>query len=202
MRCCGPHRVGHHSAFVESHGAMKSFFVHGALAVSLCLNVWFSRRVRYLEKDLLGWQMLLPGDTVPQISVKAQTGEHRVVDWKRPTLFYYFDPSCVWCKRNAPAFLALKDHLKGKADVIAYTGSTEGLNECQSLYCPDDGVVTDGDEDIRRVMKLGGTPQTLWVESGGRVAENWPGSYVGKNRSAIEKRFGITLPGGDGTPER
>jgi hypothetical protein len=50
-------------------------------------------------------------------------------------------------------------------------------------------------EDAKKDYHLNGTPQTIVVASNGKVLQNIEGAYVGENKYAAEKFFGIKFPG-------
>ncbi len=166
------------------------------LVASLGANLLLVQRLRSADKAIIESKHFVIGDTVPPINARLETGELRQLDWSthKLTVIYYFDPGCGWCQRNAFAFASLVGQLGTDVAVYSYTPTLRGLTEFKRQAHHVAPVLTDNQEDIRKVLKLAGTPQTLLIDKGGRVVQNWDGAYTGVVRAAIQHYFHISIP--------
>lgn len=175
---------------------LSEWILPGLLVCSLGGNLWLAQRLRSTEKSILKASRLTPGEFIPAIDARLDTGQPRRLDWSgsKITLIYYFDPGCGWCRRNGPAFRALVDQIGDGVIVYSYTPDLSGLEEFrhQTLHTPT--VITDDREDLRRILRLRGTPQTLVIDTAGRVLKNWGGAYTGAIRTEIQEYFHVHLP--------
>ena len=75
----------------------------GLLALSLSLNVYLGLKVQG-RPPVTGRHTLPPiGTIVPTISAKDMDGADVRLNWDsdyRPTVVYFFAPTCGWCARN------------------------------------------------------------------------------------------------------
>jgi peroxiredoxin len=162
------------------------------------INIALAHRLNTARNDALNLMNLVAGDSVPDIRGRSAAGELidiRFANGARPTILYYFDPHCPWCKRNAANFNALVSAVQSRYNVLAYTAVLLNLNEYRTQTGLSVPVITDDATDIRRLLKLHGTPQTMVVGSDGKVVKNWEGAYSGATLTDIEKYFSVSLPG-------
>ena len=173
---------------------LSSLAIPTFLSLSLLGNVLLIKKVHSAEDRERTSKRLVPGDIVPSLDVKIN-GVPQILSWKRARLnvFYYFDPRCGWCKRNAAAFLTLAKHLGPDVSFYSYTASLEGLPAFVAQTRHPTEIATDDKEDLRRILRLTGTPQTLVVSSSGRLLKNWEGAYEGAVRSDVQEYFHIQL---------
>ncbi|HXM45296.1 MAG TPA: redoxin family protein [Bryobacteraceae bacterium] len=168
------------------------------LACSLLINVALAHRLNTARTDALNSKSLVAGDSVPDIRGRSAAGalvDVRFANAAKPTIVYYFDPHCPWCKRNAANFNALASAVHSKYSVLAYTAVILNLNEYRTQTNLSVPVITDDATDIRRILKLHGTPQTMVVGVDGKVVKNWEGAYSGATLTDLEKYFNVRLPG-------
>lgn len=162
---------------------------------SLGANLWLSHRLRSAERAILKSSRLSPGELVPVFDAKLENGQTIHLGWegRRKTLLYYFDPDCLWCMRNAEAFGTLIGQLGASIEVYSYTSSLRGVEEFKRQARHTAKVLTDDREDLRRLLRLRGTPQTLVIDANGRVLKNWEGVYRGSNRVEIQEYFHVRI---------
>jgi peroxiredoxin len=178
--------------------ALKRDGISILLVVSLALNAglaWKLKRAREANWADLG---LAVGERAPEFRARDLNGRTEQIRYgaaKRGTLIYYFSPQCGWCKRNAANFRALAARLAPDYQVVSYTADLTGVQKYLEAAHHEAHVVTDDDADIRRTLKLTGTPETILVSPSGRVVKNWEGAYSGATQREIESYFGVRLPG-------
>jgi len=175
---------------------LSQWMLPGLLAFSLGANLWLAHRLRLTEETVLRAGRLSPGEIVPAIGAKLDSGRPVRLDWaaQTATLIYYFDPGCGWCSRNEAAFGALVDQIGAGVKVYSYTSELRGLAEFRQQTHHVGLVITDDREDLRRILGLHGTPQTLVIDAAGRVLRNWAGAYTGPVRTEIQEYFHVHLP--------
>jgi hypothetical protein len=166
------------------------------LVASLCANVLLVQKLRTSEQRLLVSTRLTTGEVVPAITARLEDGSLKVLNWSgtTDTVFYYFDPGCSWCRRNGPAFAGLLAGLRPGIRVYSYTSSLSGLEAFRRGTHHAAVVITDDKIDVKRTLRLWGTPQTLVIDGTGRVVKNWEGAYSGTVRSEIQDYFHVTVP--------
>jgi peroxiredoxin len=166
------------------------------LMLSLVVNVLLTKELKAARTIISGLTHLMPGDAAPEVKARLAGGGPTSLKWgdSKLTILYYFDPGCSWCKRNAAAFSGLVQQVRGRARVVSYTPTLKGLEQFKLSTHHEADIITDDRQDIRSILKLGGTPQTLLVDSKGHVVKNWSGAYVELNKRDIETYFGITIP--------
>src|SRR5437016_2341591 len=174
----------------------RSFmFVLTLLTISLGLNVDLAWKIRKITSPAP-----MPNKVGKQVSRFAATdidGHPTEVsfDTGKPTLIYFIDPQCRWCKANSPSFDTLARAVDEKMRVMILSSRREKLREFLGANRPPGGValvVNSG--PIMKDLGLVATPQTFVVDTKGRVVHHWVGAYSGQTRAQIEKEFGLRLP--------
>lgn len=168
------------------------------LLCSLTANLWLVHANSSLRSTIEIQEGISPGERVTALHVKDMSGDRSSLDFSRPlkgTLLYYFSPNCAWCDRNGANFRALVAKLESSYQIIAYTDDLNGLPRYIKRFPPSVRTVTDDDQDLRRTLKLGGTPETILLGRDGVVAKNWTGAYTGETLKSVESYFRVRLPG-------
>lgn len=166
------------------------------LVVSLGANVLQARKIFELVDPSIPHQSRV-GTAVGPIAVHAASGAVQTVrfDEGRPTLLYYFSPTCAWCERNWGNVDALADAAKGRFRVIAVAGEAD-LRAFRENH-PLRNVEVFGGLSVadQGRLALTGTPHTLVLSAQGIVSHDWAGAFQGKAARELEELFDITLPG-------
>ena len=116
-------------------------------------------------------------------------------DDSRPTVIYVLSPLCGWCKRNEANIKAVVAQAGSKFRFVGLSIASQNLKEyVAEKHAPFPVYLVNSADEIKK-LNLGSTPQTLLVNSSGRVEKAWAGAYVEKNRTQVEKFFGVNLPG-------
>ncbi len=173
----------------------RSFvFVLVLLMVSLGLNVTLALKVKGMAPH-----------PAPDNKIGIQAAPFTATDLQghttdvsfnigKPTLIYYIDPQCRWCRANATNFDILANALAQRVRVVILSTSTEKMDQfLADTHPPDNSVLIVKSPEIIRVLGLTATPQTFLVNSAGRVEHHWVGAYDHQNRTEIEKLFNVHL---------
>jgi hypothetical protein len=172
-----------------------------ALVVSVAINVLLAHKVRgmaYASSARMSEYQLKPGIRVPPITASLLGGEEETISFgsaDRPTVLYFFAPTCTWCARNMGNLKMLVDQENGKYRFIGLSLSEEGLAEYVSKNELKLPVYFGLSTEARKAYKLTGTPQTIVISPEGKVLQNWMGAYVGEQQSQVEAFFHVSLPG-------
>lgn len=178
-----------------------SMLLSGALLLlvlsSAVLNVLLARELRTTIVDPAPG--IAPGTPLPPLSGVAADGrpiEIRYTADARPTVVYFFSPSCEWCERNWANVRALN---AATADRYRWIGvsaaTTEGLQAFAAARGLDFEIVTDVPAEVLRTYRFVGTPSTLVVDAAGRAVESWVGAFRNGLARRIEAFFDASLPG-------
>ncbi len=174
--------------------------VFAMLAVSVLINVVLAHKLRQFNEffGTKAEQLLQPGTMVHSFEAVDLKGQIQTVAYNKeskPVVLYIFTPPCSWCARNLDNFKTLVQKKSGEYRFIGLSLSEEGLSQYvanNDLKLP---VYSRLLPQTRAAYKLGGTPQTIVVSPEGRVLENWPGAYVGGQKTQVEAFFHLMLPG-------
>ena len=165
------------------------------LLLSVGLNVGLSRRIVALQAPPA--RMLQPGVRVPALDVRTLSGQSVRITYegRLPTLIYYFSPTCGWCERNWDNVRALQEASAGRFKLIGLSPTANGVEKVLRDHDASFEVYTGLSPDAARAYHFTGTPETVLVSTIGTVLRAWPGAYGPSSAPAMEKYFGITLPG-------
>lgn len=184
---------------------MRRFFgiVPGSivlLLLSVSLNVALAGKVKTLRGALAALKSeasLKVGESITDLNVTDRRGVAQLVrfaDVNVPTILYVFSPTCSWCARNKENVRVMAEATRGRFRVVGLslteTKLTEYIAEQQIAF-----PVYLVPEALRVQLKLGGTPQTLVVDTDGRLQKNWRGAYMGALEADVESSLGLSLPG-------
>ena len=173
----------------------RSFlFVLVLLSLSLGLNVKLAWQVKATTSPP---QHTKVGVQVPSFSATDLEGHTADLSFNtgKPTLIYYIDPECRWCKANAASFSTLAHLIGNKVQVMVLSKRAEKMGQfLAESHSPEARVLIINSQRLIHDLSLTGTPQTFFVGATGRVEHHWLGAYSGHNRTDIEKTFDVHLP--------
>lgn len=112
--------------------------------------------------------MLHPAAGLPDAITLPKAIAKRI---RKPTLLFYFAPSCPHCQRVAPEVAALHDRLGSDAQVIAiasHRSSPEALEAWKRDYPTPYALFTDTDRTVGDVLGAAGTPAAMLVRPEGK----------------------------------
>lgn len=162
------------------------------LLVSLSLNVALGARLR--ARNAAPPAADGTPATVPPIDVRSLDGANVPVRYGAdapPTILYYFNSACGWCRRNWDAVAALERQTRGRYRFIALTGEAA---VAAPSGLPRGTIHTALGVRARRLHGFSGTPHTMVISPEGRVLQSWPGAYTGATKRAVERFFKVDLP--------
>lgn len=164
------------------------------LVGSVALNVLQANRLKELVEPRPGVQPLL-GTTAPPLHVKALDGRPVEIRFdERPTILYYFSPTCGWCEKNWLNIKALVAGTQGRYRFVGLSTSLDVeafLRERRLSF----EVYAGLSPEVARAFQFGATPQTVVVSETGRVEHVWVGAYTPRQQQVVETTLGVVLPG-------
>ena len=172
----------------------RSFlFVLTLLTISLGVNVDLAWKIKKITSPITPNKV---GVKVSRFAATDIDGHPTEVsfDTGKPTLIYFIDPECKWCKANSPSFATLAQALDGKMRVMILSSRREKLGEFLGSNRPAGDVLVVNSSRLKDDLGLIATPQTFIVDTNGRVEHHWPGAYAGETRTQIEKALNLQLP--------
>lgn len=171
------------------------------LTASLSLNVylgWSLKRLRSFVPPPPNPINLPSGMTVQPVTAVGLSGKQEAISYAdagKPTVFYVFSPSCVWCDRNTQNINALAG-MKGESfRFIGLSLAEEGLAAYVQSHHLTFPVYKNLTPEAVKMLGLGTTPQTIVISPDGQVLKNWSGAYVKPLQPQVEEFFGVRLPG-------
>lgn len=166
----------------------------GLLAVSVAINVLQAIRLRATSEE--GQAPNHVGETVAPFTVVDRSAKQVEVrfDTGRPTVLYYFAPTCGWCERNWDNVRELARASAGRYRVVAIT-KENSIDEFLRTHDLPFEVYGGAPEQTRRALSLTGTPVTVVVSPQGRVSHEWAGAFSHTSQQEIQSLFDVHLPG-------
>jgi peroxiredoxin len=113
----------------------------------------------------------------------------------RKTLLLIFSPDCDYCTQNMPIWKNILSNIdKNSFRVIAISLEPEGTKEYIIRHHLDSvPVITKLYLKGADTYKMGLTPETILIDSNGKVEKVWKGLIDGESRKEIEQSLGIRL---------
>ena len=157
------------------------------LALSLATNVAVVGSV-VLNQRAQGRPDVPVGATLKPIAGTLANGSATSVSFggSKPVVLYVFSPTCSWCERNLASISSLAERAGNRYRFVGISLPSSGKGHSPSFAFPV--VLTSGAVPFRA------TPQTLVLDSGGRVVKSWMGAYIGNTKAEIEQYFSLELP--------
>lgn len=158
------------------------------LAVSTAVNGYlvYRRNPRPAES-------LPAGAQFPSLSgSKIVTAELPSAAASRRRVYYWFSPTCPFCKRNEESVEQLARRLP-KGEFVGISPDSAELK----TYVNDHHIefpVAAVPANSQVITKLGPTPTTFVVNAKGVIETIWVGAFVDPVKTEIEHFFGLPLP--------
>lgn len=166
------------------------------LSASLALNVILALGSAGKFTDLS-----VPFEAGARFPVLAGTGLDGApvnLTGSRPALISVFAPLCQWSRRNHGLLTTLADATAGRYTffALAFDDQREPYLSSEVRYPAGVTVVfvdrASLDPDVR--VRLGVTPQLIWLDSNMIVQRSWTGALSGDRLSQVERVLGVALP--------
>ena len=155
------------------------------------LKVQAQKRDRTLE--------LKPGTELPAMVGMDMDENKSVLDYSqdmRKTLLFIFSPRCRACKENMPNWESMikqldKDSYRIVGVSLVESGTKEYVASNKLGSIP---VISELDAESRIAYSLALTPQTILINSEGRVEKVWTGRLSGQDKQDAERSLNISMP--------
>jgi peroxiredoxin len=159
-----------------------------------------NKQLKTLAKNSTRHLEIPPGTALPSIHGVDVNGEKVSFGYgqdRRKTVFLVFSTKCGACKENMPAWQSFLRALdKDSYRVIAVSLKADGVKESIDQYQFNSiPVIAEVDSGDRVSYQLALTPQTIVVDSEGRVEKVWTGVLQGEKIADVEKTVGVRLSG-------
>lgn len=143
--------------------------------------------------------VLKPGTMLNELEGNDVDGNQYVLSYgsNRPkTVLLVFSPLCGYCTQNLKNWRALYEGLDRKAfRVVAVSTISDGVKEYMSSHefniAP---VISDVAPKKKVEYEMTVTPQTILIDSDGRVESVWAGVLDQQDKRQIEAAVGVHLP--------
>lgn len=126
---------------------------------------------------------LKPGDVVPPLRGVDSYGNQFTLQYSGSasrTLLFVFSPHCGWCEKNMPNWRSIVDGAdRNQLRIVAVsTVTSDAKDYTEGIHLASVPTIVDlepGDKDIYRLTS---TPQTILIDSSGRVERIWVGALT------------------------
>ena len=143
--------------------------------------------------------VLHPGTIVPSLSGKDLDGKDFTLSYTndpRKVVLLVFSPRCGFCNRNMPNWKAILQSLdRNSYRIVAVSILSDGVKEYVSQQkLTDVPIIAEVDPKGRVSYEMNVTPQTILINSDGKVEKLWIGLFSPDDRSDVEQSFSLKLP--------
>lgn len=140
-----------------------------------------------------------PGTALPPLEGLDGNGNRHSVNYgqdSRKTVLLVLSPRCRACEENMPNWEAIiNGHDQRSFHLAAVSLQSEGVKEYASRRAINQiPVLTEIDPKSRVAYNLALTPQTILIDTGGRVEKVWTGLLRGEDKQDVETALNVRLP--------
>jgi peroxiredoxin len=165
------------------------------LNVSLIIQ---NRRLRSLAALENRSIVLKEGSIVPALSGLDLDGQKISLNYQddpRKAVMLVFSPRCGYCTENMPNWQSIAQNLDRKRyRILAVSITADGVKEYVTQHSlPDVPIIADVEPRSRVSYEMNVTPQTILIDSQGRVEKIWTGVIQPDERTEVEHSLGIKL---------
>ena len=141
---------------------------------------------------------LSEGALVPSLSGVDVDGKEFTLDFgtdARKALILVFSPRCGYCTKNMPNWSAIAEGLDRRSfRIVAVSIISEGVREYVGQHGLNDiPVVSEVDPKTRVSYEMNVTPQTILVDSHGRVEKIWTGVLLQDELTEVSRFLNLKL---------
>jgi peroxiredoxin len=156
-----------------------------------------NRRLRATASDRS--IVLKEGTVVPPISGMDINNNKFALDYgndPRKTVMLVFSPRCSFCTKNMPNWAAIAKGLDRKSyRIVAVSIFAEGVKEYVGEHkLADVPIIAEVDPKARVSYEMNVTPETILIDSRGKVEKIWTGVLYTDERAEVERLLGLKLP--------
>ena len=143
--------------------------------------------------------VLKEGTIVPSLSGIDLDGNRYALAYgsdPRKVVMFVFSPRCGFCTKNMPNWIAIADTLDRKSfRIVAVSIVSEGVKDYVSQSkLAGVPIIAEVDPKSRLSYEMTVTPQTILIDSTGRVEKVWIGLTLKDDRADIERSLKVKLP--------
>jgi peroxiredoxin len=141
---------------------------------------------------------LKEGTIVPALSGLDLDGNKITLNYQndpRKAVMLIFSPRCGYCTDNMPNWQAIAQSLDRKLyRIMAVSITNDGVKEYIAEHSlPDVPVIADVEPKSRVSYEMNVTPQTILIDSQGKVEKVWTGVLQHDERAEVEHSLGLKL---------
>ncbi|HKG46735.1 MAG TPA: redoxin domain-containing protein [Pyrinomonadaceae bacterium] len=157
-----------------------------------------NRNLRELTTPTKRSIVLKEGSIVPALSGLDLNGTRISLNYQddpRKAVMLVFSPRCAYCTQNLPNWHSIAQSLDPKLyRIMAVSTSADGVKEYvgQNSF-PEVPIIADVDPKSRVSYEMNLTPQTILIDSQGRVEKIWTGVLQPDERTEVERFLGLKL---------
>jgi peroxiredoxin len=143
--------------------------------------------------------VLKQGDIVPSFSGIDIDGKSFTLDYgndPRKAVMLVFSPRCGFCTKNMPNWNAITRGIdRNSYRIVAVSIASEGVKEYVSQHnLTDVPIIGEVDPKSRVSYEMSVTPQTILIDSRGKVERVWTGVLRPEERNEVEQFLSLKLP--------
>ena len=141
---------------------------------------------------------LAEGQSMPVITGIDLEGQEQIFDWgkdNRKTLLMNFSPRCGYCRANMPNWTAILQGIdKSAYRVVMVSSIPDGAKEYVEKYkIKDVPIIVEPEPKVLINYLMHITPQTILLNSDGKIENVWVGKFVNEQKPSIEKALNVSL---------
>jgi len=175
------------------------------LAGSLSANVWLSRRTVQAAPPMRVVGRIPgpePGTELPVLDAVNLDGSSNSYDFRTagvPTIVFVLRKDCGWCSRNLRNVKAIAAQTKGRFRVVALSldSAPEARQYVKQRQIDLPMYVQPGDAARVAFKGFQSTPQTVVINTAGRIEKAWTGAFLPPLDEEVSSYFTVKLPGLD-----
>lgn len=142
---------------------------------------------------------LAEGQSMPAIAGFDLEGREQVFGWgndKRKTLLMNFSPRCGYCRANMPNWAAILQGIdKSAYRIVVVSSISDGAKEYVEKYnISGVPVIIEPEPKVLINYLMHITPQTIVLDSDGKIEKVWVGKFVDEQKPEIERTLNVNLP--------
>jgi peroxiredoxin len=143
--------------------------------------------------------VLHAGSIVPSLSGTDLDGKNFNLDYgndPRKVVMLVFSPRCGFCTKNMPNWIAIAQGLDRNAyRIVAISTTSEGVKDYVGQQkLTEVPIIAEVDPKSRVSYEMNVTPQTILIDSHGKVEKLWAGVLSPDERNEVEQLFSLKLP--------
>jgi peroxiredoxin len=183
---------------ISKRGAILLVLVILTLLVLNASLIIQNRTLRSLETANKRSVVLKEGSIVPALSGLDLNGNKISLNYgddPRKAVMLVFSPRCGYCTQNMPNWQSIAQSLDPKLyRIVAVSTTAEGVKEYVAKNSfPNVPLIADVEPRGRVSYEMNVTPQTILIDSQGRVEKIWVGLLQPDDQTEVKQFLGLKL---------